>query len=43
VPVELEVDEGVATVTINRPERLNAMDGETYQGGGGNRGGNPIV
>lgn len=31
MPVELEVDEGVATVTINRPERLNAMDGETYQ------------
>lgn len=25
------VDDGVATVTINRPERLNAMDGPTYQ------------
>lgn len=27
----LDVDDGVATVTINRPERLNAMDGPTYQ------------
>ncbi|OZG26105.1 enoyl-CoA hydratase [Williamsia sp. 1138] len=26
-----DVDDGVATVTINRPERLNAMDGPTYQ------------
>ncbi|WP_037236568.1 enoyl-CoA hydratase/isomerase family protein [Rhodococcus wratislaviensis] len=26
-----EVDEGIATVTINRPERLNAMGGPTYQ------------
>ncbi|MEQ3549744.1 enoyl-CoA hydratase/isomerase family protein [Pseudonocardia nematodicida] len=26
-----DIDDGVATVTINRPERLNAMDGPTYQ------------
>lgn len=25
-PVELEVDEGVAWITLNRPDRLNAMD-----------------
>ena len=28
--IELEVTDGVAVVTINRPERLNAMDGEHY-------------
>jgi E-phenylitaconyl-CoA hydratase len=30
MPVDFEVDDGVAIVTINRPERLNAMDGPTY-------------
>lgn len=29
--VDFEVREGVATITINRPERLNAMDGPTYE------------
>ncbi|GCD91114.1 enoyl-CoA hydratase/isomerase family protein [Nocardioides sp. LS1] len=29
--VLFEVDNGVATVTINRPERMNAMDGATYE------------
>ena len=29
--VLFDLDDGVATVTINRPERLNAMDGATYQ------------
>jgi len=30
--IDLEVEDGVATVTINRPERLNAMDAEHYAG-----------
>ena len=25
-------DEGIAVITINRPERMNAMDEEHYQG-----------
>ena len=29
--VEFDLDQGVATVTINRPERLNAMDGPMYE------------
>lgn len=29
--VELAVDEGVAVITMNRPERLNAMDAEAYR------------
>ena len=28
--VKFELDHHIATVTINRPERLNAMDGATY-------------
>jgi E-phenylitaconyl-CoA hydratase len=31
--IDLEVDaEGIATITINRPERRNALDGEHYAG-----------
>ncbi len=30
MPIDLTVEDGVATVTINRPERLNAMDAEHY-------------
>ena len=29
--VDLELEAGVAVITINRPERLNAMDAEAYQ------------
>jgi E-phenylitaconyl-CoA hydratase len=32
VSVDFELADGVATVTINRPEKLNAMDGATYSG-----------
>ena len=28
--IDVEVSDHVATITINRPERLNAMDGEHY-------------
>lgn len=30
--IDLDVEDGIATVTINRPERLNAMDTEHYEG-----------
>jgi E-phenylitaconyl-CoA hydratase len=30
--IDFDLDDGVATITINRPERLNAMDQEHYQG-----------
>ncbi|HUN46927.1 MAG TPA: enoyl-CoA hydratase-related protein [Stellaceae bacterium] len=29
--LDFTVDDGIATITINRPERLNAMDGEHYR------------
>ena len=29
-PVDVRVEDRVATITINRPERLNAMDAQTY-------------
>lgn len=29
--IDLDIDEGIATVTINRPDRLNAMDTEHYE------------
>jgi enoyl-CoA hydratase/carnithine racemase len=29
--VDVEVAAHVATITINRPERMNAMDGATYE------------
>lgn len=29
--IDFHVDEGVAVITINRPERLNAMDAQHYQ------------
>jgi enoyl-CoA hydratase/carnithine racemase len=29
--IDFEVEEGIARITINRPERLNAMDAEHYQ------------
>jgi E-phenylitaconyl-CoA hydratase len=31
MPVDFAVQDGIATITINRPERLNAMDAEHYQ------------
>ncbi len=30
--IDFTVEENIATITINRPERLNAMDAEHYQG-----------
>jgi enoyl-CoA hydratase/carnithine racemase len=31
MPVEFTVDDGVAIITMNRPERMNALDAEAYQ------------
>ncbi|MGP1614957.1 MAG: enoyl-CoA hydratase/isomerase family protein, partial [Pollutimonas bauzanensis] len=28
--VDVEVEDGICTITINRPEKHNAMDGEHY-------------
>jgi E-phenylitaconyl-CoA hydratase len=30
VSIDVEVDDGVALITMNRPERMNAMDAEAY-------------
>lgn len=30
--IDFELSEGVATITINRPERMNAMDADHYRG-----------
>ena len=30
--IDFDVEDGIATITINRPERLNAMDAEHYRG-----------
>lgn len=30
--IDVEVADGIATITINRPERMNAMDAEHYRG-----------
>lgn len=32
MPIDFSVERNVATITINRPERMNAMDAEHYQG-----------
>jgi E-phenylitaconyl-CoA hydratase len=31
MPIDLQVEDGVAWVTLNRPERLNALDAEHYR------------
>ncbi len=30
--IDFEIDDGIAIITINRPERLNAMDADHYRG-----------
>lgn len=30
--IDFEIEDGIATVTINRPDKLNAMDAEHYRG-----------
>jgi enoyl-CoA hydratase/carnithine racemase len=32
VSIDVVIESGIATITINRPERLNAMDGDHYVG-----------
>src|SRR5436190_552963 len=30
--IDFDLTDGIATITINRPERMNAMDAEHYKG-----------
>jgi E-phenylitaconyl-CoA hydratase len=30
MPVEFELEDGIAVITMNRPEQLNALDAEAY-------------
>ena len=30
--IDVDVKDGIATITINRPERMSAMDAEYYKG-----------